>query len=906
MFTAKKTLFRLSLAVSTLLAIVLLSLQPSVAHAETIEVSGPILTDTTWLAGNVYVVVGDVTVMPTATLTIDPGAIVKFQNDRSLLVDGKLTAAGTAAQKIYFTYWADDTVGGDTNNDGNTTAPNPNDINLIWGRIRFSESSDDSSVLSNAIIRYGGNIGCCETSLAAIEIVDASPTIRNSQISQNRKYGISLESSTPSTPAAPIIENNTLSGNLSYALTSDVHSDPDLGGNILTNNFGNGMEIQGGTLQVNQTWDQTSVVYILTGDVTVGATHQLTLNAGLIVKLQNDRSLLVDGKLTAIGTAAQKIYFTYWADDTVGGDTNNDGNATSPNPTNAGLVWGKLRFGDSSDDTSVIEHAIIRYGGNIDCCEGNSAVLEIVDASPTIRNSQISQNRLYGISMETSVATIPSAPVIANNTLSANLSFALSSDLYSHAFLTGNTIINNAGNGMEIRGGTLQANQSWDQPSVVYILTGDVTIPSATELTIAPGVVIKVQDDRSLLVNGKLTAVGTNSQKIVFTFWADDTIGGDTNNDGAATTPNPNDTVLVWGRIRFGDSSDDTSVIDNAIVRYAGNINCCEISLAAIEIVDASPTIRNSQISQNRRYGISTETTVATIPAAPAINNNTISTNLSYAISSDIYSHAQLTGNTLINNFGNGMEIRGGTLQVNQEWDQPSIVYIITGDVTIAPATQLSIDPGVIIKMQDDRSLLVDGKLTAIGTEAQRIFFTFWADDTVGGDTNNNGAATAPNPNNTAGVWGRIRFGNSSDDSSVIDYSIIRYAGNIPCCEINVAALEIVDASPTIRNSQVTLNRVHGISTQTTVPSFPADPAFVCLDLENNLANGLSNQSTASPINAENIWWGSVTGPYHPSLNPRGRGDAVSNGVVFSPWSRVRCTSNEPVDHLVYIPLVTK
>ena len=37
------------------------------------------------------------------------------------------------------------------------------------------------------------------------------------------------------------------------------------------------------------------------------------------------------------------------------------------------------------------------------------------------------------------------------------------------------------------------------------------------------------------------------------------------------------------------------------------------------------------------------------------------------------------------------------------------------------------------------------------------------------------------------------------------------------------------------------------------------------------------------PINAENNWWGSLTGPTNPS-NPGGTGDSVSNNVDFSPW----------------------
>jgi hypothetical protein len=35
---------------------------------------------------------------------------------------------------------------------------------------------------------------------------------------------------------------------------------------------------------------------------------------------------------------------------------------------------------------------------------------------------------------------------------------------------------------------------------------------------------------------------------------------------------------------------------------------------------------------------------------------------------------------------------------------------------------------------------------------------------------------------------------------------------------------------------------------------------------------------------AENNWWGDTSGPFHPVLNPDGRGDTVSDWVDFTPW----------------------
>jgi len=39
-----------------------------------------------------------------------------------------------------------------------------------------------------------------------------------------------------------------------------------------------------------------------------------------------------------------------------------------------------------------------------------------------------------------------------------------------------------------------------------------------------------------------------------------------------------------------------------------------------------------------------------------------------------------------------------------------------------------------------------------------------------------------------------------------------------------------------------------------------------------------------NPINATNNWWGHDSGPYHPTANPNGQGDNITEYVDFSPW----------------------
>ena len=61
---------------------------------------------------------------------------------------------------------------------------------------------------------------------------------------------------------------------------------------------------------------------------------------------------------------------------------------------------------------------------------------------------------------------------------------------------------------------------------------------------------------------------------------------------------------------------------------------------------------------------------------------------------------------------------------------------------------------------------------------------------------------------------------------------------------------------------------------------------------------GVENHSpTSNTIDARNCWWGHSTGPTH-SSNPQGKGDAVSEGVLFSPWLTV------PQDFVPTIPSI--
>ena len=273
--------------------------------------------------------------------------------------------------------------------------------------------------------------------------------------------------------------------------------------------------------------------------------------------------------------------------------------------------------------------------------------------------------------------------------------------------------------------------------------------------------------------------------------------------------------------------------------------------------------------------------------ASPTITGNHISKNHGYGLSASIDSFPTVSDNLLELNGGNGLEIRGGTLStitpVVYHWDNTDIVYALTGFTTVGSGVTLQIDPGVIVKVIDNRLIGVNGVLKAIGTPTQPITITSLKDDTAGGDTNGDGSATAPD----AGDWGHIAFLDTSVDSeNLIQNTTIRYGGhfnngdhtyyNCFYCEY-WSAIYINNASPTIQDNWITSNN-EGISTEN-----GALPTITGNSISGNNTFGLHNLDSAVVVVAEDNWWGDASGPYH-SSNPGGLGDPVSDYVDFTPW----------------------
>jgi hypothetical protein len=196
---------------------------PALSWADT-TISSNITADTAWtLAGSPYIVTGNITVQGStsagATLTVEPGVVVKFNSGRYMNIGsssgnpGALVAQGTAANPILF-----------TSNQATPTAG-------YWSNIRFNNTADDgTSILEYCAIQYAGS-----GSLGAVYISQASPAIRNCTITNSSTYGICVSTGTPT------VDGCQFGSNGNY----DLYYTGTIGGTIANCAIYNGMYLYG-------------------------------------------------------------------------------------------------------------------------------------------------------------------------------------------------------------------------------------------------------------------------------------------------------------------------------------------------------------------------------------------------------------------------------------------------------------------------------------------------------------------------------------------------------------------------------------------------------------------------------------------------------------------------------------
>ncbi|MDP2662575.1 MAG: right-handed parallel beta-helix repeat-containing protein, partial [Dehalococcoidia bacterium] len=336
------------------------------------SVSANITVDTTWrLVDSPVQVTTDVTVVGPATLTIEPGVVVRFQQLASLTVDatGRLVANGTASQPITLT--------------GTTQQPGWWDGLSIVGT--FASPNNSGAALNYVTIQYGAAYGNLYVEYAVVTMTNSS--VGNS--SADGVYGWY--------GGVAHITNTTFTGNQGYAVHFiDGSVNPVLERLEATGNGGDGVAIGDGALTGRHVWEKAGLPYILTNGATVAGGAILTVEPGVEVQFQQNTGLTVNGKLAAVGTPTEPITFTgttrqpgWWDGLSIVGWLDDPAAASISYVTiEYGATWGNLYIQEAQ---AAVSHSTIRYSS------ADGVYVWYGASGSTIASSQIVSNAGFAV-----------------------------------------------------------------------------------------------------------------------------------------------------------------------------------------------------------------------------------------------------------------------------------------------------------------------------------------------------------------------------------------------------------------------------------------------------------------------------------------------------------------------------
>ncbi len=415
-----------------------------------------------------------------ATLTIEPGVQIVFEDDRGMAVSssGAIISVGTASENIIFT-GVQKTKG-------------------FWKGLEL-ESNDDDNELTYCIVEYGGSSGFDGAGLLSNLIVQESGRVKitNSQFTNSGGYGLytrTLES------ALPQFANNALTDNVAPIMTRINHyhyfdAASDYTGN--TDDYVDSYWSNADTDE-NVTWNALNVPYRMANNVEQIASD-ITIMPGAEFLGQPNGGLEVtpNGSLNAVGTVTDNISFV--------GEQDVRG------------YWKGLAI-ESNNTSNELTHVVISNGGEEGFDGANLKANIMVDQSGRVKitNTISSMSGGYGLytrQLESALSEF------ADNTFTDNVAPVMTRINHYHYFDSNSDYTGNDDDYIDSYWSNVDvtADVSWNALNVPFRMADNVEEIDA-DVTIQAGANFIGQPNGGFEVNanGSLNAVGTVSSKITF------------------------------------------------------------------------------------------------------------------------------------------------------------------------------------------------------------------------------------------------------------------------------------------------------------------------------------------------------------------------------------------------------
>ena len=433
------------------------------------------------------------------------------------------------------------------------------------------------------------------------------------------------------------------------------------------------------------------------------------------------------------------------------------------------------------------------------------------ESSPVISGCEITSNSFYGILVLHEVAI----PTVTGCSIDLNGSYPIYAYANQIGSFSGNTCTGNVIPKIYVVGDTITDDATWENLGIPYEIAGDLYVQGTdgldgiTTLTLDSGVILRFSSHNRITIGhesdpnqpGALSAIGTESDTIVFTADSDTPSPGYWKNIYFATYADDTLSELAWCRVEYGGYLTGRSIDCNACSPRISHSEICFGSGVGVYCpANANPIITDCHIHNNASYGILVDDETA----APTVMDTDIDLNGSYPISAYANQIGSFSGNTCTGNVIPKIYVVGDTITDDATWENLGIPYEIAGDLYVQGTdgldgiTTLTLDSGVILRFSSHNRITIGhesdpnqpGALSAIGTESDTIVFTADSD--------------TPTP----GYWHGIDFEHYADNTlSELTYCIVEYGGYSSMETIRCEA-----SSPTFNHTEIRYGSHRGIS----------------------------------------------------------------------------------------------
>ncbi len=458
----------------------------------------------------------------------------------------------------------------------------------------------------------------------------------------------------------------------------------------------------------------------------------------------------------------------------------------------------------------------------------------------------------------------------------------------------------------EIFEGSILDNTIWDKNGSPYLVYSSINVASGTILTIDPGVIVKFDIWRSIRVLGNLVVNGSPEDKVYFTSLYDDSIGGDSDNDGGQYEPDYDD----WGGIFVSNGSSYS--IKNAEISYAkylfssgGSIGTIDSTLfkhsfSGLSFSNGSKSeIKNSQIydvlggreaNDNVLFSVWTKCDLT-------LDNVTVD-NVPYASLAVAHSSSSLkVSNSKFSNIRGGFDSHTNSYVSVSNSIMENLQSKIRAIFPVHFSSSMDISSSTIDGMYDNSQYQ---SVFQVSNSSHLTFTDSSLKNITGKDCSISFEAFDGGGGNSTSTLNIKNSFLSDGDCTGLEISG-KTETSIENTKINNFAEEGLSAflSPKINISGSEIS-----DNNSGIISLGADLEIKNSNISNNDIFGIYNDSKENTpiIKATENWWGDKSGPYNDILNASGTGNKVFSNVDFTPWLEYNPIPGEKKNPVIIVP----